>query len=80
MSDTEILEQKNPALADLVKRWQSKYARSYDLTNVRDQADFYEGVLEMTRHMASASGTGRLDLTVGPDGPNALRLNVTPLV
>lgn len=76
----EILQQKNPSLADLVQRWQSKYAnKSYDLTSVKEQADFYEGVLEMARHMASASKDGRLQLTVGPNGPNGLQLLVTPL-
>jgi len=75
----EILRQKNPSLADLVERWQSKYSRSYDLSSTRDQADFYEGVLEMVRHMASASSTGRLELDVSPDGPSCLKLNVIPL-
>jgi hypothetical protein len=76
----EILQQKNPSLADLVQRWHSKYAnRSYDLTSARDQADFYEGVLEMARHMASASSTGQLQLNVGPNGPNGLQMLVTPL-
>ena len=76
---TEILRQKNPTLADLVDRWNSRYNKSFDLTSTKDQADFYEGVLEMARHMASSSNTGRLELTVSPDGPVALRLNVTPL-
>jgi hypothetical protein len=76
----EILQQKNPSLANLVQRWTSKYAdRSFDLTSVKDQADFYEGVLEMARHMASASSTGQLQLNVGPSGPNGLKLLVTPL-
>lgn len=76
----ETLQQKNPALSDLVDRWHSKYGnRSYDLTSVRDQADFYEGVLEMARHMASASSAGQLQLNVGPSGPNGLKLLVTPL-
>lgn len=75
----EILQQKNPSLAELVQRWESKYARSYDLSSVKEQADFYEGVLEMARHMASASRTGSLQLNVGPNGPNGLNLSVTPL-
>ena len=79
MSDIEILQQKNPNLASLVERWRSKYNKSYDLSSTKDQADFYEGVLEMARHMASASSTGRLELTVGPNGPNGMQLLVTPL-
>jgi hypothetical protein len=75
----EILRQKNPSLADLTERWQNKYSRAYDLSSTRDQADFYEGVLEMARHMASASTTGRLELSVSPDGPSCLKLNVIPL-
>jgi hypothetical protein len=76
---TEVLRQKNPSLADLVDRWNSRFKRSYDFTWTRDQADFYEGVLEMARHMASASSTGQLELSVSPDGPTSLKLNVTPL-
>jgi hypothetical protein len=75
---TEILRQKNPALADFTERWQSRYSRSYDLSSTSDQADFYEGVLEMARHMASASKTGRLELSVSPDGPAGLKLDVVP--
>lgn len=77
--ENQILRQKNPDLANLLDRWVDKYERSYDLSSVRDQADFYEGVLEMARHMASASSTGRLNLAVGPSGPNELKLSVTPL-
>ena len=69
----------NPELAKMVERWNQKYAKSYDLSSVREQADFYEGVLEMARHMAASSSTGQLSLTLGPSGPNELRLNVVPL-
>ena len=75
----EILIQNNPVLADLVSRWKSKYERSYDLSSVLDQADFYEGVMEITRHMAAASSTGRMELSVNPNGPCTLNLNVVPL-
>jgi len=75
----EILRNKNASLADLTERWRSRYSRSYDLSSARDQADFYEGVLEMARHMASASSTGRLELNISPDGPSCLTLNVIPL-
>ena len=77
---TEILKQKNPALAQLVERWQTKYGnRVYDLTSIREQADFYEGVLEMAKHMAAASSTGRLELTVSSSGPSGLKLDVVPV-
>lgn len=80
MEQTQILRQKNPTLADLVDRWNSRFAKSYDFNSAKDQADFYEGVLEMARHMASASSTGRLELEVSPDGPTSLKLNVIPLL
>ena len=70
---------ENPDVAELVERWNNRYAKSYDLSSVREQADFYEGVLEMAKHMASSSSTGQLSLTLGPSGPNELRLNVVPL-
>ena len=80
MEQTQILRQKNPTLADLVDKWNSRFAKSYDFNSTKDQADFYEGVLEMARHMASASSTGRLELEVSPDGPTSLKLNVIPLL
>lgn len=76
----ELLIQNNPALSDLVTRWKSKYERSYDLSSVLDQADFYEGVVEIARHMAAASSSGRMELTVNPNGPCTLSLNVVPLI
>lgn len=68
----------NPVLAEFCDRWATKYARAYDLSNPSDQADFYEGVLEMARQMAVGSKTGDLYLSVCPEGPCSLKVSVSP--
>lgn len=79
MSDTAILREKNPEAADFVERWRSKYQRSFNLQDPADQATFYEGVLEMARHMAFASQTASVNLDVNNNGVSSLRLSAVPL-
>lgn len=77
--DLELLRQKSPAIAELVERWESKYARAYDLTDAAEQATFFEGVLEAARSIASASSTGRLTLNVTNDGISGLVVSAAPI-
>jgi len=79
MSDVEILRQKDPNLADLIDQWRAKFqGRPFDLTKEADRADFYEGIMEMTRHIASGSASGMLHLTVCNDGVTGLSVSSVP--
>jgi len=77
MSDLEILKQDNPDLVQLLERWRSKYERSFDLKDPAEQATFYEGVLEIARHMAVTAETGTAKLTVSNVGVAGLTLSVS---
>lgn len=79
MSDIEILRQKDPELADFIERWRSKYGRTFDLSDDREQANLYEGLLEMGRHVATASeGNATVSLSVNNNGVTGLIVDVTP--
>jgi hypothetical protein len=80
MSDLTILKEKNPAVAEFVEAWKKKYARDYDFSKTADQADFYEGVLEMTRHMAVNSVTGRLLVVPTTTGVGKLEVCAAPQI
>ena len=79
MSDTEILRQKNPQLADFIDQWRSKYGnRVFDFENIVDQADFAEGMMEMARHMTSGMRSADFMLKVCNDGVAGLEVSGAP--
>jgi hypothetical protein len=76
--DLTVLKEKNPAAAEFVELWRAKYERSYDLSDVKEQADFYEGVLCLTRFIAKQSNTGSLRCSPSSTGIAGLSVDVTP--
>ncbi len=68
MSDLTITKEKNPEVAQFIEHWRSKYQRAYDFSNPEDQATFYEGCLEMARHIATTNWRGSLAVTANTDG------------
>jgi hypothetical protein len=68
MSDTTILKEKNPAVAEFVEQWRAKYQKSFNFSNTEDQADFYEGMLEIARHIATNSAGAFLQIQVSNSG------------
>lgn len=77
MSDLTVLREKNPALAEFVQAWESKYQRAYDLSEVGQQADFYEGVLEMARHIAKTNSGANLRVGVSTTGVSELLISTS---
>jgi hypothetical protein len=72
MSDLELLKQNKPDVAVFLEQWRSKYERTFDLKDVADQANFYEGVVEMARHMAVAAHAGTVQVTASNEGATGL--------
>ena len=74
----ELLEQRNPDIAAFVRYWEGKYNRTIDLNNSAEQANFYEALVELARHVAVASDSVTLDLHTSVDGVSGLRVASTP--
>jgi len=68
MNDLELLRQNKPAIAEFIKEWRLKYNRSFDLKDLKDQADFYEAVVEIGRHIAIFSDKAELNVEVSNQG------------
>ena len=75
MSDLTVLKEKNPAVAEFVQAWEAKYQRTYDLSEVGQQADFYEGVLEMARHVAKTNSGVTLKIGVSTTGVSEMLIS-----
>ena len=73
MSNTTILKERNPATAEFVEVWRAKYERAFDFTDESEKAIFYEGVVEMARHIATAADTATLGVILSVDGVSSLR-------
>ena len=78
MSDLELLKQNKPAVAELIEQWRAKYNKTFDLTDPAEQADFYEGLVELGRHVASVSIFATLDIKVSIDGVSGLTVTAKP--
>ena len=77
--DMTILRQKQPAIAEFIDDWKKRYeGRQFDLTNEADQADFYEAMVEMSRHMAHVGGKATLSTIVNNEGVDTLYTKVAP--
>lgn len=74
----EILRQRKPEIADWLERWQNKYQRVFDLKDPAEQAAFYEGVLEMARHLAVASETATARVALSAEGVTGLTISTQP--
>ena len=75
-----ILREKKPAVADFIGQWQQKYQRAFRLTDAAEQANFYEAMVEIARHLAHSSTSVAVSLTVSNEGVDGLRLSVCPKV
>jgi hypothetical protein len=78
MSDIEILKEKNPSVAEFVESWRRKYQRGYDFSRVEDQAIFYEGMLELGRHIPLHSGTASLSVHANTCGVGQVEVHAHP--
>jgi hypothetical protein len=78
MSDLTITKEKNPAAAKFIETWRSKYQRSYDFTDVADQAIFYEGMLEMARFVATNNGGANLEVAASTEGVSGVTVAALP--
>jgi hypothetical protein len=78
MSDTVILNNNNPAVAEFVDAWRKKYQKTYDFSDPKEQATFYEGMLEIARHVATNTATGTLAVAVGTEAVSEVRVAATP--
>lgn len=77
--DLEVLRSRNADIAQYIEQWRNKYeGRSFDFKDDKEQADFYEGVLEMARHIAHTSDRASLTLIPNNNGISSLYVNVTP--
>lgn len=76
--DLTVLRENNSAEAEFVQAWREKYERAYDFSKDEDQATFYEGAMEMARHIAITSKTGSLDSICSTHGVSQIVLNSTP--
>lgn len=78
MSDTTILRQNDPATAEFIDRWRAKYRKNYDFSKTEDQADFYEGMLEMARHIATHNSGAAVLCSASTRGVDLLSVGVAP--
>jgi hypothetical protein len=75
MIDT-ILTERNPKLADFLERWSNKYNRSYNFSDTSEQAIFYEGIVELARHVASETPGASMSMTTNTAGVGSLQVVV----
>lgn len=68
MSDMEILKTKKPGVAEFIQRWKSKYEKSFDFSRTADQADFYESLVELSRHLATTASGANISLNISNEG------------
>jgi hypothetical protein len=80
MKDITILKEKNPSMAAYIEAWRNRYQRSYDFSKTEDQATFYEGLVEMGKHVPINSGLASIELKVNSEGVESLTFATTPKV
>lgn len=78
MNDLTVLREKNPAMAESIEAWRRKYQKTYNFADVADQATFYEGMVEMGRHVATNAGGASLEVKVSTEGVSHVEVTATP--
>lgn len=77
-SPYQILKEKNPQVHEFVETWIKKYSRVFDLSKEEDQANFYEGIIEIARHIAMHSKTAAVNLELNTEGVDGLAVSCIP--
>ena len=78
VEDAAVLRERDPETAEFVDAWRAKYERTFDLSDTAQQATFYEGMLEMSRHVATAAGTVSLAVRLSTDGVSQICADAVP--
>ena len=79
MENITILKQRKPNVAQFLESWAAKNERrQFDFSNQEDQADFFEALQDMGRHIAHVSQSATLSCIVSVDGVDTMYVNVTP--
>ena len=79
MEDMTVLKQRKPNVAQFLESWSAKNEqRQFDFSNQEDQADFFEALQDMGRHIAHVSTSATLSSIVSVDGVNTVYLNIAP--
>jgi len=78
MSDMELLKQTRPDVAEFLERWRERYGGDRNLEQESDKAEFYEGVLELARHIAQTSTNATLHVDVSTEGVSGVRITSVP--
>ena len=78
MSEISILKEMNPTVAGFIESWKSKYERKFDLSDVEQQAIFYEAMLELARFVAKTSDHAALSCELCTEGISQVKLLVKP--
>lgn len=74
----EIIKAKNANLGQWLEQWQKRYEKKYNFADSNDQATFYEGMMEMTKHIAHASNGASLSLVLNPEGVTTVYISAAP--
>jgi hypothetical protein len=73
-----VLREKKPEVAEFIQQWRKRYQRNYSLNETAEQANLYEALVEIARHLASGSKSAKVSLTVNNDGVDGLQITVCP--
>jgi predicted trehalose synthase len=76
----ELLRQTRPDVAEFVERWKKRHVGNYNFEDEAQQAEFYEGVLEIARHIAQASTNATLNVEVSTEGVSGVRITSVPKI
>lgn len=70
-----VLRFKNPELASYLENWKAKYERNFDFSVPAQQADFFEGITEISKHIAHCNKSANLKIVVGTEGVTTIYVN-----
>jgi hypothetical protein len=77
-ADVEVIKAKNANLGQWIEQWKKRYEKRYNFSDQNEQATFYEGVLEMAKHIAHASNGASLSIVLNPEGVTTVYVNASP--
>lgn len=80
MSDAiELLKTRKPEIGAFLEMWRQRHeGHVFELKEDAQQADFYEAMVVLVKHIAHASKNVSLKTIVSADGVTTVYLNVTP--
>jgi len=74
--DLTILSEKKPEVAKFLKNWCNQNERKFNFSDEKEQANFYEAIAELAKHLSFNGESAFLSTVVNSEGIQTVNISI----